>query len=128
MTFQMPPDVAEAFLRNAKRPIILVTRDPRLSVASRITRILEGQRNPDGRPITTSHIDTALAAEDYSTTGHLLDEDTFPLKDTGLDDLLETIARCQLQDIPYEIVDATAFRTDPERVLGGPLHKIRPTF
>ena len=98
MTFQIGRnfDLLAAFTNH---PLIFVIRDPRLSIASRMRKRMEG-------------------GEDY----------IFPLEESGWNDLDYQIAHCKESNIPYLIVDSADFRTYPRIIFNKVFKKIGLSF
>lgn len=87
MTFQVAESARE-LLGIVTHPVVFVVRDPRLSVESRMR-----QRRRSGL------------------------DPSFPPRETGWPDLMATMERCDRDQIPYVIADATDVRRDPGPML-----------
>lgn len=84
---EMPYQVGERFALLASvatRPLIFLIRDPRLNIASRVQKKIEGNQNP-----------------------------AFPHIESGWELLSKQVAYCKQRALPYVIVDATDFRNRP---------------
>ncbi len=84
---EMPYQVGKNFPILAsltKFPIIFLLRDPRLNIYSRIQKKIEGGSSP-----------------------------IFPLQETGWELMLEQINFCEQQNIPFSLVKADDYRSDP---------------
>jgi len=89
MTFQVG-DGFPALAALATRPVVFLIRDPRLSIASRM-RVLRAS----GRP------------------------EVFPLRESGWEDLMRQLEHVRQEGIDHLIVDSTALRAVPVRVVPG---------
>ena len=87
MTFQIGGHF-DLLVELTRKPILFLTRDPRLAGWSRMKKLIEGGQDP-----------------------------IFPRKESGWDDLLQQLRTCKENGVPYAIVDSTAFRNQPESVL-----------
>lgn len=72
------------------KPVILLIRDPRLCILSRMRRLEEDGQNP-----------------------------LFPVIESGWDDLQAQVTLCRQQNIPYVLIDTTDLRQFPRVVLHG---------
>ena len=101
---EMPYQVGANFpflVSLTRKPVVFLTRDPRLNIASRMAKKEEVGDNP-----------------------------LFPLVETGWDLIADQIKFCKEQGIPYLIADAKDFRNQPVPIfklifdhLGLPYHK-----
>lgn len=85
---EMPYQVGENFpllVKLASKPMVILIRDPRLNISSRMQKKKEAGQNP-----------------------------IFPLVETGWDLLVSQLQYIQDRKIPYMIIDATDFRNSPE--------------
>ncbi len=79
------------------KPVILLIRDPRLCILSRMRRLEEDGQNP-----------------------------LFPVIESGWDDLQAQVSLCRQQNIPYVLVDTTDLRQFPQVVLRGLFSHFEP--
>ena len=99
---EMPYQVGDNFALLASlatAPIIFIIRDPRLNISSRIQKRVEADQEPN-----------------------------FPLKETGWDLINKQIRYCQKRKIPYVIVEASDFRTNPEIVFAEVFGRLQLRF
>lgn len=86
---EMPYQVGKNFLILAsltKFPIVFLLRDPRLNIYSRIQKKIEGGSSP-----------------------------VFPLQETGWELMLEQIQYCEQHNIPFSLVKADDYRSNPRK-------------
>ncbi|MEM8961574.1 MAG: hypothetical protein AAGD38_08860 [Acidobacteriota bacterium] len=118
MTFQLGDGpVGRVLLETARPPFVVLIRDPRRTLESRIRRVLrdlvrEDRLNADDR----ARVDTAIEASDFSTLDDVLTPEVFPERFTGWADLDKQIASCR-QELDFVVVRAETFRADPRSVL-----------
>ena len=130
MTFQLgTAEVCDAFLSSAHSPVVFLTRDPRLSIESRIRMVLadilrEGRCTPD----ESAAITRALDEHDYAALDGVLTEEVFPIAFTGWDAFAIQVERCREASIDHLIVDASTFRTHPREVLQRTLRRVDLAF
>lgn len=119
MTFQLGTgDVGRCFLRNARRPLIVLIRDPARAITSRIRMVLRDlARHPDTPPSHRARITQALARKDYSRLDDIVTEAVFPLAHTGWNALASQLETCRREEIDYVILPAYVFRRHPESSL-----------
>ena len=99
---EMPYQVGKNFellVSLTRKPIMFLIRDPRLNVASRITKKKEVGQNPN-----------------------------FPLIETGWELLSEQVRYCQAASIPYFIVDSLDFRSCPSEVFAQIFNHLKLPF
>ncbi len=115
MTHQLGTDeLCRCFLRAVRQPIILLTRDPRLTIASRLRMILyDLARQPDTPAPQRARITRALESEDYSALDDIVTEAVFPLAYTGWSALERQLAYCRREGIDYVLVNARLYRDHP---------------
>ncbi len=98
MTFQVGDDF-HLLVELTRKPIIFMVRDPRLSTASRMRKLKEGDQDP-----------------------------VFPQRESGWDDLRRQIRACKNDGVPYLIVDSTTFRNHSEIVIPNLFARLGLTF
>jgi hypothetical protein len=86
MPYQVGSDY-ELLISLSNHPIMFLIRDPRLNILSRIQKKIEAGQDPE-----------------------------FPLIETGWELIVEQVRYCQVQEIPYLVVDSTEFRNCPDDV------------
>ncbi len=99
---EMPYQVGEYFpslVSLTRNPVIFLTRDPRLNIASRMAKKMEVGDNP-----------------------------LFPRVETGWDLIASQIKYCKERDIPYLIVEARDFRNQPELIFNQVFSKLGLPF
>jgi len=98
MTFQVG-DAFPLLAALATRPIVVLIRDPRLTIASRMEVLRRS-----GRP------------------------EVFPLRESGWEDLARQLAYLSREGIPYVVVDSGELRSAPETVVPSLLAHLGLTF
>ena len=119
MTFQFrDTQVAEAFLKHASHPILFLVRNPLLTLESRIRMVLFDLIHKENVSETDKNIiETAISSKNYVAVGDILNENIFPLRVTGWQDLREQILFCQKHKLNHVVLESKEFRSNPEPVL-----------
>jgi len=86
MTFQVGENFPILF-SITQHPIVLLIRNPLLSIKSRMQKLQEAGQNP-----------------------------LFPFVESGWHDLQAQLLQCQVANVPYLVIDTADFRNAPERV------------
>lgn len=94
MSFQIGKHFGE-FRRLTNSPIVFLLRDPRLSIASRMSKRTEGGQNPE-----------------------------FHSEESGWQSLAEQVSCCREIGVPYLVVDSSDIRNYPDSVLEGLFAKL----
>jgi hypothetical protein len=98
MTFQLGKHLRELRWITGY-PIVFLIRDPRLSIASRMAKRVEGGQDAEFKAI-----------------------------ESGWDDLSEQVSFCDMAEVPYIILDSTDLRNDPQSTLSRLLPRFELEF
>jgi len=130
MTFQMGVGpVFEAFMQNHTGPVIVLLRNPVLSIESRIRKVCEDQLKGGGLGgADRDRLGGAVRRQDYSGVGDLLSDDVFPLRFIGWDFLAAQMEYIKARQIPYILIDSTDFRRNPKALLEGVCERVGVGF
>jgi len=129
------------FMRMVEGPVIVLVRNPLLTIESRIRRVLEGlddeiakaagypsldafvqKKTGDPNASWQAVLEARKEAQDYTIFAELLDaridnEILFPDWKTGWEMLGDQLAQLQVTGKDYVVMDATEVRMDPETMM-----------
>ncbi|EDN71503.1 hypothetical protein BGP_2552 [Beggiatoa sp. PS] len=107
--------LAHLFLKHARKPIVFLTRHPRIAWVSRWRIILN--RLLEKMAVSSLHnqITHALKYHDFSTIGHVLARDVKP-NNNGWYAFLYLQQLCEQHNFEYVIIDNTIFRQKPTAI------------
>ena len=119
MTFQWQRDqFYRVFFEASLKPIVFLLRDPFLTLESRLKRVaIDIRERDDTTSETQERLSRAIAARDFRDLHDVISDEVFPVSYTGWNALEEQVVYCRSQGVPFLVVEAGEFRSEPEKVL-----------
>ena len=119
MTFQLGmEEPAKLFFEHARKPILVLIRDPRLSIESRIRMVLSDlAQSLEAQDPLKARLEQAIGRKSYGELDDVVTDELFPLARTGWHALEAQMAYCDSRDLDYRILDSHDFRQDPRTAL-----------
>ncbi len=107
--------LAYLFLKHARKPIVFLTRHPRIAWASRWRILLNGLLEKMAVGSLHNQITQALKNHDFSTIGHVLARDVKP-NNNGWYAFLYLQQLCKQHNFEYVVIDNATFRQNPTAI------------